>query len=308
MQLKNKIAALFILALILFSKNVRAEEFYGIRALGMGGALRGAATGKSAVLLNPAGMSLMNSYVVGADYSYSVRRDGHMAHVSVVDSITSKRVAAGLYYNFFFSRPEIFSPSMQKTIKLNKQGHQTGLAISVPFGSYFILGANARYQHFETVSKQRDGATGELSDKTVEKLNTVGVDVGALVRISKYFNLSVVGMNLIPTKSVEAPLQLATGMAFTYGKYVLVDVDVVLDFDVPEKKKMVNVHGGVEGFVGGQFALRGGTYYKSYWDATYVTAGFGYVNPKVAVDLGFAQQVQGGVETQFGLAFRLFLN
>ncbi len=307
MHKKTKLSVLIFSLVVVFSIPAYADGYYGIRALGMGGALRGAATGSSALLLNPAGMSLINSYVVGAEYEYRVRREGHVAHVSVIDSITSKNVAAGIYYNFFSSRPEVFSPIMQEKTKLNKQGHQTGLAISVPLGSHLILGANARYQYFKTITKVQD-EEGELADHESDSVNTVGVDVGAMVRISEYFNVSLVGTNLIPTKSMDAPLQLNTGMAFIYGKYLLVDLDVVLDFDVPERKKMVNVHGGVEGFLGGQFAIRGGTFYKSYWDATYVTTGFGYVHPKIAVDLAFAQQVQGGIETQFGLAVRLFLN
>ena len=309
MQMKRlKIAVIIMVALAAWSPSAAADEIVGVRALGMGGALRAAPTGSAAVLLNPAGMSLTRTYVVEGDYEYRVRRDGHAAHVGVVDSITSKVVAAGLYYNFFYSRPEVFEPTMQKKIKLAKQGHQAGLAISVPLGSHLILGANGRYQYFKTVSQRRDPDTGERQDYTVETINTAGIDVGAIARITDYLNLAVVGTNLIPTDSMEAPLQLATGVAFRYGKYLLADVDVVLDFEVPERKKMVNVHGGVEGFFADHFAVRAGTLYRSYWDAVYVSGGFGYLNPKVAVEAAFSQQVQGGIETQFGFSLRVFFN
>jgi hypothetical protein len=39
-----------------------------------------------------------------------------------------------------------------------------------------------------------------------------------------------------------------------------------------------------------------------------VTVGFGYVNPKVALEVAYGQQVQGGVESQIGLSLRFFLN
>lgn len=308
--MQNKIKASFLVffLMVFVSQAAYAGDFPGIRAMGMGGALRSAATGNSALLLNPAGMSLINSYVIGAEYEYRIRQDGHIAHVSVVDSITSKNVAAGLYYNFFAARPEVFSPGIEDSIRLGKQGHQAGLALSVPFGSHFILGANARYQYFKTTTKIQDADTGEHSDFTADSVNTVGLDVGAIIRLSQHFNFSVVGVNLIPTSSMEAPLQLNTGLAFAYGKHLLAALDVCLDFDVPERKKMVNVHGGVEGFLGDIIAVRAGSFYKSYWDSAYVTAGLGYVNPKIAIDLAFSQQVKAGVETQLGLSLRLFMN
>jgi hypothetical protein len=309
MTIFKRYTGFFVFVVLMFcGSRVWAEEFVGIRALGLGGALRAAPTGSAALFLNPAGMSLMRSYVVEGDYEYRVRRQGHVAHVGVVDSITSKYVAAGLYYNFFYSRPKVYEPTMEKNIKLAKQGHQAGLAVSVPLGTYFILGANARYQYFQTVAKVRNADTGEPEDYDVEKINTAGVDVGAIVRISDYLNIGVVGTNLIPTESTEAPLQLATGLAFKWGKHLLADVDVVLDFDVPERKKMVNVHGGVEGFFADHFTVRAGTFYRTYWDAVYVSGGFAYVSPKVAIDAACSQQVSGGVETQFGFSLRVFFN
>ncbi len=308
MQNKAKASFLVFFLMVFISQAAYAEDFPGIRAMGMGGALRSAATGNSALLLNPAGMSLINSYVIAAEYGYGLRRNGHVAHVSVVDSITSKNIAAGLYYNFFSARPEVFSPGIEDSLRLGKQGHQAGLALSVPFGSHFILGANARYQYFKTTAKIRDAETGEHSDFTADSVNTVGLDIGAVVRLSQNFNFSIVGVNLIPTSSMEAPLQLNTGLAFSYGKHFLAAFDVCLDFDVPERKKMVNVRGGVEGFLGDIIVIRAGSLYKSYWDSAHVTAGLGYVNPKIAIDLGFSQQVKAGVETQLGLSLRMFLN
>jgi hypothetical protein len=228
----------------------------------------------------------------------------------VVDSITSKRVAAGIYYNFFYSMPELYEPSIGKT-KLKKQGHQTGLAVSVPLGR-FILGANVGYIYHKTTVKVLDPVENANKEVEVERLNTVGVDVGAIVRVvasgNNLFNIGIVGTNLVPTNSLEAPMQLGVGAAYGFKKFLIADFDIVLDFDVPERKKMVNFHGGVEGFIAGKFAVRGGALHRMYWQATYVTLGFGYINPKVALEIAYGQQVQGGVESQIGFSLRFFLN
>lgn len=289
-----------------------ADEMQGIRAMGMADALRAAPTGAAALALNPAGMSLVNMYDIDAAYQYHVRRRGHMAHVSVVDSITTKKVAAGVYYNFFHFSPQVFEPTLNRKIRLSTQGHQTGLAVSVPFGSRFILGANVGYIFHKTTSTIFDSELGEEREYEVEKLNTVGVDVGIIFKAVEstihQLNIGLVGKNLVPTDSLSQPLTLGIGAAYGYKRVILVDVDVVLDFEVPKKDRMVQIHGGVEGFVAGKFALRGGAKHLAYWNATFVTAGFGYVNPKVALELGFGQQVSGGVESQIGLSIRFFLN
>lgn len=302
----------FLLAVSLLTPPAAgADEFSGARALGMADALIAAPTGAAALALNPAGMSLISGYVIEGAYLYEVRRSGHGAHVSVVDSITSKRVAAGIYYNFLFSQPKLYVPGTGET-KLSKQGHQTGLAVSVPLGDRFILGANVGYLYHKTSAKVYDPLEDKRKDVEVERLNTVGVDVGAIFRAASsgdnLVNIGLVGTNLVPTKSLEAPLALGVGVAYGFKKFLIADFDVVLNFDVDDRKKMVDFHGGVEGFIAGQFAIRGGAVHKMYWQSTYVTAGFGYVNPKVALEIAYGQQVQGGVESQIALSLRFFLN
>ena len=71
-------------------------DFVGARALGMGEAQRATATGAEALILNPAGMSLVKQSVNEAMSGFRVEHLGHHVNVSVVDSITS-RVAAGLF-------------------------------------------------------------------------------------------------------------------------------------------------------------------------------------------------------------------
>jgi hypothetical protein len=65
--------------------------------------------------------------------------------------------------------------------------------------------------------------------------------------------------------------------------------------------------GGVEWLAGGKVALRAGASWDSGRPATYVHGGIGYVGQTFAVDLGYKQQVDSGVEAQLVLGVRIFL-
>ena len=98
--------AVFV-SLVAAASTARAQaDFVGVRAMGMGEAQRGNPTGASAVLMNPAGMSLVKQYVIEGMYGIKIEDIGHNANLSVVDSITA-RVAAGLFYDFIYETPKI---------------------------------------------------------------------------------------------------------------------------------------------------------------------------------------------------------
>src|SRR3954462_15553412 len=74
----------------------------GTRSLGLGGALRGAATGDTGLTLHPSGMSLMRAYVIEAAYA----RDSfgssktNLGRLSIVDSTSAFNLAGGVYYQY----------------------------------------------------------------------------------------------------------------------------------------------------------------------------------------------------------------
>ncbi len=299
------LAALVVLSL---ARPTLAEEFTTVRGLGMGNALTATAAGASSLFVNPAGMSLTRAYSIEASYEYRAQRQGHFAHVSVVDSLNSPRVHAGIFYNFYHASPEVFDPNLGRSLRLTKQAHETGLAISVPIGTWLAIGAEARYVYYHTTTKapSPDDPTQEV-DADVEKLNTFGLDAGVVVTATRPFVFGVAARNLVPTHSHEAPITMSIGAAYWFGKLLVADLDLALRFDTPEKTQMVGARAGLELFLKHMFAVRAGTWYDGWPEAVYVSAGFGYVNPRAAVELGLAQQVDGGVETRFGLSVRLFL-
>lgn len=282
----------------------RATEQGTPRSLGMGGALRAAATGASGIFLNPAGITLARTYAVEAFYDFHVQKNGHYAHSSVVDSVASKWVAAGLYYNLLVMRPDVVERSNSKTQSLDVAGHETGITLAVPLGSRFSLGTSVKYQFFK--AKAKVTSEDDTSEITVDRINNIGLDVGAVVLLYEGLTLGVTGMNLVPQKSTFAPMSMGMGVAYSYKTYLTAAFDVMLDF-TSKDDVVVDYHGGLEGFFAGQYAVRAGAMHRGLAGGTYVTAGFGYVSPRAGVDVFLVQQVDGGIETRIGFAAKLFV-
>lgn len=282
----------------------RASDQSSPRSLGMGGSLRAAATGASGIFLNPAGITLARTYAVEAFYDFHVQKNGHYAHSSVVDSVASKWVAAGLYYNLLVMRPDLVERSTGKKQSLDVAGHETGISLAVPLGNRFSLGTTVKYQFFKAKMNVSDGE--ETAEETVDRINNVGLDVGAVVVLYEGLTLGVTGMNLVPQRSPFAPMSMGMGVAYSYKTYLTAAFDVLLDF-TSKDDLVVNYHGGIEGFFAGQYAVRAGAMHQGFAGGTYVTAGFGYMSPRAGVDVFLVQQVDGGIETRIGFAAKLFV-
>jgi len=307
-KLSCLVAASFLVGiLVAWPRTAAAEALTTPRSLAIGGALRAAPTGASALFLNPAGMALLRSYQITAFYDFHIRKNGHVAHSSVVDSVASKWICAGLYYNLLIMRPDVFERGQQKKLSLKIDGHETGIALAVPLGKRFSIGATVKYQYYNArVAVPDEEGEGGTTEEQLDKISNVGVDVGIIVRITKGLSVGVTGMNLVPQKSVQSRMSMGMGVAYGYKQVFLAAFDVLLDFTSKESV-IVDIHGGVEVFLKGKYAIRAGSMHKGLLGATYVTAGFGYINPKAGIDIFLVQQVDRGVETRLGFGIKLFV-
>ncbi len=107
MVISNRCWGVALGALLLLAAPAPARaalDLQGTRSIAMGGALRASPTGESAILLNPAGMTLLRNYIVAGLYQFRVSDDASLVNASVVDSATNK-VAAGLFYSFSHASP-----------------------------------------------------------------------------------------------------------------------------------------------------------------------------------------------------------
>ena len=312
-----------LVSLVAAASPARAQyDFVGVRAMGMGEAQRATATGASAVLMNPAGMSLVRQYVIEGMYGIKIETVGHHANLSVVDSITS-RVAAGLFYSFIYETPKIgfqWAGGKVDSEQITRTGHAAGLALSIPLGDRFIIGATAKYLHLDTTAPLPMGAVPD--HLTLDSVNGVTFDVGMILRLGQTFNIGLIGYNLWDHGSRESPLSLGIGLAYVPIPALSINFDTVVNFTGYQNYRIDMMTGkvtldqrttarlgpGIEWLAGNKVPLRVGVVYDSGLPATYVTAGLGYLSTAFGIDLSYRAKVQGGIENFLMLGIRIFID
>jgi hypothetical protein len=305
------------------SGTARAQaDFVGARALGQGEAARATATGAEGVLLNPAGMSLLKQYVIEANYGFNVEQLGHHAHVSVVDSVTS-RVAAGLFYTFIYEQPKLgfdWAGGRVESTQITRTGHAAGLSLSIPLGDKFILGATIKYLHFDTTAPLPPPTVP--NSLTLDTVNGITFDIGLLVRLGEKFRIAAIGYNLWDHGSRESPLSLGLAVAVTPVPQLSINFDAVVNFtgfqsyhlDMMTNKVTLDsrVTGrlgpGLEWLIANKVPLRAGVVYDSGLPGTFLTCGLGYVSSSFGVDIGYRAKVTGGIENFLMVGVRLFVD
>jgi hypothetical protein len=316
-------ALVAILLLGSLASAARAQsDFVGVRALGMGEAQRATATGAEAPMLNPAGMSLVRRYVIEGMYGIKIETVGHHANISVVDSVTA-RVAAGLFYSFIYESPKVgfhWAGGRIDSATLTRTGHAAGLSLSLPLGDRFIIGATAKYLHFDTTAPLPMGTVPDHI--SLDSVNGVTFDVGLLVRLGDKFNIGLIGYNLWDHGSRESPLSLGLGLAYVPLPTLSINFDTVVNFTgfqtyhydmatnkvTLDQRTTARLGPGLEWLIAGKVPLRAGVVYDSGLSSTYLTAGLGYLSNSFGIDLSYRGKVAGGIENFLLLGLRLFID
>lgn len=263
----------------------------GTRALGMGGALRGAATGDAGPTLNPSGMALIRGYVAEGAYQYTSVPNANFGHASIVDSTSALGLAAGLSYTYLTTTPTGGRPA--------PKGHQGALSLAMPFGDRLSLGVTGRYLRIET---DYDG--GQTSERGL------AFDAGATIRVFQTISLGIVGYGLNNSKMSQAPLAVGGGLAVTTIPGLLLAADAVLTFTTADRNR-----GNVWSFMGGaeytfatRLAVRGGGGKDMLLDNVYASGGLSAVSDLGAIDFGLRRDVSGpDPATYVGVSARLFV-
>lgn len=206
----------------------------------------------------------------------------------MVDSITSP-IAAGLYYTFLTSEPAFAGQTTKTSV------HEAALGLALPVGSVLSLGVTPVKFNKQTTE---DAAGNEA------EVSRFSLDAGAVLRPVPGLSLGAAGINLVNAK---APLhkQVGFGAGYTLGEVFVVEFDTRLDLDRREEVSP-RYSGGIELFLAHALALRAGAIHEAKEDATYLSAGVGYITAAAGVEAGLRQQVDAGDETLFGFSLKLF--
>lgn len=319
----------------LVSPAAAMEPLQGLRSLALGGSMRGMATGAEGLLLNPSGIAMAPQYAVTAFYSFRLQRLGHGLHISVADSVTQRRLAMGLYYNYVNESPQASFRVTEtggagrslyvQDARFSRQGHQLGLVTGIPLGERFALGITTKYNYFSlTAPVPREQIPQDFVNDALNKAegaydfgslgNALTFDVGMTLRLWRGLSLGVAGQNLWP-HGPEVPTLLGMGLTYGASERFSLAADATLNFTGNQQcnneacteqgdRTTVRVGGGAEYLIGGRVPLRAGYLYDSNLGSHHVSGGLGYFDPRIAIDVSVQQRVAGGMETILVGGFR----
>jgi hypothetical protein len=267
----------------------------GTRALGMAGALRGAATGDSALTLNPSGMSLMRAYVIEGAYAHDKAggASSDLGRLSIVDSTSGFNLAGGVYYQYL---------AEDRGGGIDRSGHEGGVALAMPLGEHVFIGGLVKYLRLHTDNP------GGVS--TLKKGFTF--DAGLTLKPVGAVTIGLVGQNLADMHSDRFPRTVGGGVAVGATSDFLLTFDALYDFtskrDQGSSGKVWSFMGGGEYLFAKRFALRAGGGRRGLTENGYIAAGASYIAQIGAIDFGFQQDLGGSTkETFIGASARLFL-
>jgi hypothetical protein len=253
----------------------------GPREVAVGEALRGGATGASAIGMNPAGLPLNRELVFEGGYGYRLSDDASLVGVSACDSTNA--LPGCFYYSYSTN-------DMHRT-------HVAGSSVAYPISPRVSLGTSLKY----------------FNDKSDvmpdEKTSGFTFDAGTTLRITELVNLGIAGYNLFGKDSTEFNRAVGGGVL---AKPIPA---LALSFDARWKLES-NDHtarygGGAELFLrsgNGQtgFPLRVGALRDNGLSTTYMSAGLGVATMKFAVDVAGRLAVAGADDTMIIASMRFF--
>ncbi len=265
------------------------DDLLGPREIAVGEAMRGGATGATAIGLNPAGLPLNRELVFEGGYGYRASDSASMIGVSACDSTVA---APGcFFYQYIGSSPEL-DGSME-----SRRTHVGGLAIGRQFVPRVSVGATIKYFDYESSAMDEEDANG------------TAFDLGATLRLTQMVNLGFSGQNLYTSeKSVQFPRAAGGGVQARPVS------SLTLSFDMRwklEDEGGMRYGGGAEWFFSGSkgrtgYPIRVGGLRDEALDSTYVSAGIGMASMSWGIDVGARRQVKGGDDTLVLASMRFF--
>lgn len=265
-------------------------DLLGPREVALGEALRGGATGASAIGLNPASLSLNRELVFEGGYGYRGSDSASIVGVSACDSTVA--MPGCFFYEHVGASPEVDGMTGSRST------HVAGVSLSRLVVPRVMVGTTTKYYRFAS------DMMGESKSKGFV------FDLGATLRVSRLVNLGLVAQNLW-SSSEDSPRfpRLVGG-----GLHARPLPNFALGFDMRWKldgeDKSARYGGGAELFLRSGsslgFPLRIGGLRDNGLGSTYVSGGAGLAGLKWGLDLAARREVVGGSETMVIASLRFY--
>ncbi len=273
------------------------------RGMALGTGARAGAASTQAQADNPANLVLAGMYHLESFLAYQPQMGAVGWGGAVVDSMTS-RLAAGASVRGLFGGNDAG----------DNKGWEAKIGLGIPIIDMLSIGVSGRYARY-TISDpdaipERPVVMGEKPDQTF-RLKAFTMDASIGLRPIPGLSISALGYNLIDTGSPLAPTMVGGSGAFSFGKTGLgIGGDVLVDLNRAKVYDGVKLTagGGLEFMAQGVAPLRAGYLYDQGRNQHAVTAGVGYIDQRVGVQLSLRQIVAGGSDTTLMGALQYFVH
>lgn len=251
-----------------FADGDSLDDMLGPREIAVGEALRGGATGASAIGLNPAGLPLNRELVFEGGYGYRQSDGASLVHTSACDSTSG--IPGCFFYDYAGSNPTLEGMSLHRTT------HVLGAALAYPLSPRFSLGSTMKYFRFDSDVMNEAKSSGFTWD------------LGATARVTDILNVGVAGYNLIGASSVDFPRAVGGGIMAHPIPALSASFDA--RWRLEGNDNSARYGGGLEYFLSAQngqtgFPIRAGVLHDNGLGATYVSGGLGLATLRYSIDV-----------------------
>jgi hypothetical protein len=249
------------------------------RTMAMGLGARASATSTSGLAYNAAGLSIGRLYHVESSVVYEPQAGRFAVGGAVIDS-HSGPVNAGVHFRYIHGNGNS-----------GHGGYDGRIALGVPIGENFAIGATGRY-----VSYWREGQ--EDADPWAE-----GITLDASIRVTPIEGLhfAALGYNLIPLPSSLTPMQVGGSASYTIDGTFTLAFDGLADlstwYNEDGSIRPEGLFGGAAEYFTGEVPIRAGYYYDTGRNSHFISAGVGWMNQELGIDIAWRQQLTDRYDT-----------
>lgn len=263
------------------------NDMLGPREIAVGESMRGAATGASAIGLNPSGLPLNHELVFEGGYGYRASDSASLIGVSACDS--TNEMPGCFFYDYAGASPDLGG------MPTHNAAHVAGLSLARSLTPHIFIGGTAKYFHYD--------ATGMTSADS-----GFNWDIGATVRVTDMISIGVAGYNMIGSQSTQFPRAVGGGVLARPIPSLTASFDTRWRL---QDQKSARYGGGLEYFLSGQggqngYPIRAGVLHDNGLGATYLSGGLGLSSIKWGIDVTARREVKGGNETLVIASMRFF--
>lgn len=262
---------------------LHAQDLRGARPMGMGQAYRAIGAGNSAIYYNPAAIMAVARYSPEFQLLYNPAVNLWDIDLSLVDSLTNTQLGMGLGYTFTNREPG------QEAIR----GHRATAAVAYPLvPRMFFVGASFKYLNI-----------GSALTGTV--VNALTADLGMILTPGLGLSFALVGYNIIPITTDEAPMSMAAAAAWSMAGLSLA-ADWTLDFETKWPPAM-SYHFGAEYYLFDMIPLRVGYLNDTIQGDSAISFGTGFSYQLFGFDIAYQQQLEDFNQRSIGVAIKFFV-